>query len=230
MPHQISHMYRVQDLGPLIELSQDPRDWPHGSSMCMFFRQNGSWRTLGAVKVDEPATIELPIRRLQIIMRAVGWSSRGNHASTTYDVHPLCVRPYSARVLTQHPRCRAEPSGAGSNGADDERFAALEQSARARGKRKGNSSVDTATQPQAESTSAGRKPERKEGQLLPSGWDDMSTGDKAVQLWMGERGLLFWANKASYAMLFIIGGGWVVFRFLGPALGLYDLANGPPQQ
>jgi hypothetical protein len=201
------------------------------SRMCVFARRIGSWRPPEAVSLTSPRRLSFPLDVYEQIMRAAGWSSRAKQASTTHGAHSVRVRrPYSARVPAQHPRCRAEPSGSGSNGADDERFAALEQSARARGKRRSNSSVDTATQQQAESTSAGQKPEWKQGQLLPSGWDEMSTGDKAIQLWMGERGLLFWANKASYAMLFIIGGGWVVFRFLGPALGLYDLANGPPQQ
>lgn len=68
----------------------------------------------------------------------------------------------------------------------------------------------------------------KEGSLLPEGFDKMDPLEKAGQLWTGERGLLFWLNKAAYASLFIIVGGWVLFRFVGPALGLYELSNALP--
>lgn len=47
----------------------------------------------------------------------------------------------------------------------------------------------------------------------------------APELYMGKRGFLFWANKAA---LWSVGGllvGWAIFRFVGPALGLYQLAN-----
>ena len=64
-----------------------------------------------------------------------------------------------------------------------------------------------------------------EGQLLPNGWDDMDFGQRAVELYTGKRGLLFWFNKAAYASIFIILGGWVIFRFVLPALGLYSLTN-----
>ena len=65
----------------------------------------------------------------------------------------------------------------------------------------------------------------KEGKLLPEGWDKMDPPQKAYELYTGKRGLLFWASKLSYASLFILGGAWVLFRFVGPALGLYKLAN-----
>lgn len=69
----------------------------------------------------------------------------------------------------------------------------------------------------------------REGALFPEGWDDMDPFEKMTQLYMGERGLLFWANKAAYASVFILGGAWVLFRFVGPALGLYELAGNVPQ-
>ena len=53
----------------------------------------------------------------------------------------------------------------------------------------------------------------------------MNPVEKASQLYMGQRGFLFWANKAA---LWSVGGlavGWILFRFVGPALGLYRLAN-----
>lgn len=68
-----------------------------------------------------------------------------------------------------------------------------------------------------------------EGELLPQGWDQMDPLEKATQLYMGERGALFWLNKAAFASVFIIAGAWIVFRFIGPAVGLYELSNGPLQ-
>jgi hypothetical protein len=67
----------------------------------------------------------------------------------------------------------------------------------------------------------------KEGKLLPEGWEKMSGAEKASQLYMGERGFLFWANKLAFASVFVMGGLWVFFRFVGPGLGLYELADTP---
>ncbi len=61
--------------------------------------------------------------------------------------------------------------------------------------------------------------------MCAAGWDEMDPFQKANQLYMGQRGFLFWANKAA---LWSVGGlivGWAIFRFVGPALGLYQLAN-----
>mmetsp|Transcript_3266 Transcript_3266/g.5064 ORF Transcript_3266/g.5064 Transcript_3266/m.5064 type:complete len:86 (+) Transcript_3266:191-448(+) len=66
----------------------------------------------------------------------------------------------------------------------------------------------------------------EEGELFPEGFEEMDLGTKAVNLYMGKRGFLFWINKIS---LYVAGGvivGWIVFRFIGPATGLYKLANG----
>lgn len=67
----------------------------------------------------------------------------------------------------------------------------------------------------------------EEGQLLPEGWEKMDPLEKATQLYMGERGVLFWLNEAAFASVIIIAGLWIVFRFIGPAVGLYELSNGP---
>eukprot|EP01026_Neomeris_dumetosa_P003704 TRINITY_DN1099_c1_g1_i1.p2 TRINITY_DN1099_c1_g1~~TRINITY_DN1099_c1_g1_i1.p2 ORF type:complete len:177 (+),score=22.03 TRINITY_DN1099_c1_g1_i1:33-533(+) len=68
--------------------------------------------------------------------------------------------------------------------------------------------------------------EWKEGQLFPEGWENMDAGQKLFELWTGERGMLFWMNKIAYGALFVIVGGWVLFRFVGPTLGLYELQSG----
>lgn len=58
-------------------------------------------------------------------------------------------------------------------------------------------------------------------------WEDMSVAEKATELYMGEKGLLFWLNKFAYASIFVMIGGWIVFRFVGPSLNLYQLDTPP---
>lgn len=58
-------------------------------------------------------------------------------------------------------------------------------------------------------------------------WEEMSLSEKAVELYMGEKGFLFWVNKFAYASIFIIIGGWILFRFVGPSLNLYQLDSPP---
>lgn len=61
----------------------------------------------------------------------------------------------------------------------------------------------------------------------PKDWDSMSLTEKAIEFYMGEKGLLFWLNKFAYASIFIIIGGWILFRFVGPSLNLYQLDTPP---
>lgn len=58
-------------------------------------------------------------------------------------------------------------------------------------------------------------------------WDDMSLSEKAMELYMGEKGMLFWLNKFAYASIFIMIGAWILFRFVGPAINLYQLDSSP---
>lgn len=67
--------------------------------------------------------------------------------------------------------------------------------------------------------------EWREWQLFPEGWESMSLGQKFAELYLGRRGVLFWANKAAYASVFVVLGGWILFRIVGPALGLYKLTG-----
>lgn len=69
------------------------------------------------------------------------------------------------------------------------------------------------------------KVEWKEGSLTPEGWDDMDIGEKVTQGLYGERGFLYWLNYLSYRLIFVMIGGWIVFRFVGPAIGIYQLTN-----
>ncbi|KAJ1422597.1 putative transmembrane protein [Sesbania bispinosa] len=61
----------------------------------------------------------------------------------------------------------------------------------------------------------------------PKKWEDMTLTEKAIELYVGEKGALFWLNKFAYASIFIMIGGWIAFRFVGPALNLYQLDSPP---
>ncbi|XP_022775416.1 uncharacterized protein LOC111317240 [Durio zibethinus] len=61
----------------------------------------------------------------------------------------------------------------------------------------------------------------------PKKWEEMSITEKAIELYVGEKGLLFWLNKFAYASIFIVIGAWILFRFVGPALNLYQLDSPP---
>lgn len=65
----------------------------------------------------------------------------------------------------------------------------------------------------------------KEGELLPVKWDELNVVQRAAELYMGKRGLLFWLNKFAFASVFVIGALWIIFRFVGPQLGLYELRS-----
>ncbi|CAA0831233.1 Unknown protein [Striga hermonthica] len=69
--------------------------------------------------------------------------------------------------------------------------------------------------------------EQQQDKMGRKGWDSMSLTEKAIELYVGEKGLLFWLNKFAYASIFIVIGGWIVFRFVGPALNLYQLDTPP---
>ena len=70
-------------------------------------------------------------------------------------------------------------------------------------------------------------PPRREKQRKKKGWDEMSLPEKAMELYVGEKGALFWLNKFAYASIFIMAGAWILFRFVGPVTGLYQL-DAPP--
>lgn len=67
--------------------------------------------------------------------------------------------------------------------------------------------------------------EWKEGELFPEGWDEMSPVKKATELYVGQRGFLFWSTKLSLAGIGVLAGAWVLFRFVGPLVAGYKLAN-----
>ncbi|KAI8469115.1 MAG: hypothetical protein J3K34DRAFT_288832 [Monoraphidium minutum] len=62
-----------------------------------------------------------------------------------------------------------------------------------------------------------------EGKLFPEGWEEMDPGTKAYQFAWGKRGILFWLSQLAWYGSITLGVSWAVFRFIGPALGLYTL-------
>lgn len=77
------------------------------------------------------------------------------------------------------------------------------------------------------SSSSVQSTKAKVSESHPNKWEDMSLAEKAVEVYMGEKGLLFWLNKFAYASIFIVIGAWIVFRFVGPAFNLYQLDSPP---
>lgn len=69
--------------------------------------------------------------------------------------------------------------------------------------------------------------EWKKGELFPEGWEEMDPIEKATEIYLGERGILYWSTQLTIWGLVLLVAAWVVFRFLGPSLGLYALDNDP---
>jgi len=57
----------------------------------------------------------------------------------------------------------------------------------------------------------------------PAAWDAKPALEKAWSAWSGEPGMMYWMNKGSYWGAGILAFIWVLFRLVGPALGLYQL-------
>ncbi len=73
--------------------------------------------------------------------------------------------------------------------------------------------------------SSGGFAEWKEGELFPEGWENMEWPQRASELWMGKRGALYWMTQSAWYSVLILAFAWVLFRFVLPALGVYQLAN-----
>jgi len=81
------------------------------------------------------------------------------------------------------------------------------------------------TKPQQQQSGSGNRAVWKKGQLLPEGWEKMDTAEKIAELYLGERGILYWATQAAWYSIWILVAAWVIFRFIGPSLGLYNLTT-----
>mmetsp|Transcript_4643 Transcript_4643/g.8800 ORF Transcript_4643/g.8800 Transcript_4643/m.8800 type:complete len:201 (-) Transcript_4643:300-902(-) len=60
----------------------------------------------------------------------------------------------------------------------------------------------------------------------PDNWDSMGGIAKLWTVWAGEGGLLPNINKFATGASVVMGLLWILFRFVGPTLGLYDLESG----
>ena len=72
---------------------------------------------------------------------------------------------------------------------------------------------------------AGGRAEWKKGKLFPEGWEDMNPLQKATELYLGERGFLYWSSQLAIGGTVVLVVAWVFFRFIGPSVGLYQLSN-----
>jgi len=65
----------------------------------------------------------------------------------------------------------------------------------------------------------------------PEGFDEMSDLAKAWTRWSSTGGVLDFMNKSATLLCIVVAFAWVVFRFVGPLLGVYELeasfADGP---
>lgn len=125
------------------------------------------------------------------------------------------VSPISFRIRAQDEKTSKESE------EEEKRVEAFESRLRATkkagGKEEGRSRMA--------SSSSGQRAEWKKGQLFPEGWEDMSVAEKMVELYLGDRGFLYWSTQLAVGGVVTLLVAWVFFRFVGPSLGLYRLAN-----
>ncbi|CAL5050163.1 unnamed protein product [Urochloa decumbens] len=151
-----------------------------------------------------------PRRRLGIISPAASDGSSGEPV-------PTASEPATDTVTQPSPPADAAPSGAKPTGIKN-RLKARNQARRFQ--------LDAPPEEVTPKKKASAAP-RREKQPVRKEWEEMSLAEKAVELYVGEKGLLFWLNKFAYASIFIMVGAWILFRFVGPSLGLYQL-DAPP--
>mmetsp|Transcript_28733 Transcript_28733/g.39707 ORF Transcript_28733/g.39707 Transcript_28733/m.39707 type:complete len:206 (-) Transcript_28733:184-801(-) len=60
----------------------------------------------------------------------------------------------------------------------------------------------------------------------PDGWGDMGGPEKLWNVWASEGGMLENMNKLATGLCVFMGLCWILFRFVGPILGLYELEEG----
>lgn len=118
------------------------------------------------------------------------------------------------------------PAVASSSEVDVEAEARIEAIEAASRKARGSSTtprkipIRNVTPRQQEDSS--NRAEWRKGQLFPEGWEEMSLGQKAYELYAGKRGILFWSTEIAWKGAIVLGVAWVLFR-IGGAVGLYQL-------
>eukprot|EP00884_Botryococcus_braunii_P015273 jgi/Botrbrau1/2429/Bobra.0395s0051.1 len=136
------------------------------------------------------------------------------------------------RQWLPHRTCKAGPDERQSEGTpevstSEDAEARLEAFERGVKRKKGAQTVvaDARLRSKRNESESTGLAEWKEGQLFPEGWDGMPLPQKLYELYTGKRGFLYWTAQAAWYSIFGLVGGWVVFRFVLPALGIYQLAN-----
>lgn len=76
--------------------------------------------------------------------------------------------------------------------------------------------------PRQPESAASTRAEWKKGKLFPEGWEQMDAVEKVTELYLGQRGMLFWATELAWKGAIVLGVAWVLFR-IGGAVGLYQL-------
>ena len=118
----------------------------------------------------------------------------------------------------------AAKEAAAKEAAEEARLEAMESRLRATG---GSSAAPRSRSAASQEKPAGQWAAWKEGQLFPEGWEEMDPVEKATELYLGERGFLYWATQLTIGGLVVLVVAWVAFRFIGPSFGLYALENDP---
>jgi hypothetical protein len=152
-------------------------------------------------------------------------------AAPRFRTHAATASTSSLRQQQRAPRPAAGPCRASRSGPDAEaeaRLEALEASIKGKATRSQRQipirGVTPPQQQQASSTYA----EWKEGALFPVGWERMPLPQKVTEIYLGQRGMLFWANKAAWASSITIGVLWVLLRLVLPSLGVISLPGDQP--
>lgn len=55
--------------------------------------------------------------------------------------------------------------------------------------------------------------------------EEMSSAERLIDWWLGETGGLYWLNKLSWGAIIFTVVAWILFRFIGPQIGLYQLED-----
>jgi hypothetical protein len=158
---------------------------------------------------------------------------------------PSSIAPSAPRAALARPRARKESRAAArasrarvrASSDDRDSIEALEarlkpkranakttadaRDARARGANPAFGYLDTAAKKNR--VRAGANGQYAMWEADPAAWEETPAGERAWTVWTGEKGWMYWMNQAS---LYGAGGlafFWVVFRFIGPAIGLYTL-------
>ncbi len=169
--------------------------------------------------------------------RAASTSGHIHAASRTNCAHLAAARSHVRRQLSiaraSEDDRTSGPAATAASSSQDEEEARLEAIEAATRKSKRMATPAAAANrrqipirgvtPAADQGSTSNRPAWKPGQLFPEGWDEMSVPEKIGELYLGQRGILFWTSQLAWYGSGVLVAAWVVFRIVLPNLGLYKL-------